>query len=134
MTRRQKQNLMSLLGVFIMLAAFAVGFASIYHPAKSDSGVSACQKIAVDKKDVVNTPDDNMTAAQRDEKKAPFVKSHYADIRVAGANVIDTVYKMDNDIDVDLAQSYADMTKISAQWGNLQAACSSHGVDIPGLG
>lgn len=135
--KRRKRNFQWFVAIVALLivvcAAIGISLNLNHSSASNDSGVSACQQMASNKA-AAKKSSGPMTVEQRDQKKAVFENSHYADLKVAGANVVDTVYAMDNAADDSIAASYEFMTKIEAQWGNLQVACLNHGVKIPGLG
>jgi hypothetical protein len=130
--KRKFQWFISILAILACVSAIIV-ISLNQSPSAKDSGVTACQQMA-STKTATKSSNAPMTVEQRDQKKAVFQNSHYADLQVAGANVVDTVYAMDNAADDSIAASYEFMTKIEAQWGNLQVACLNHGVRIPGLG
>lgn len=137
-----KRNILILVGIFLILVAGVLIPLSMKTASDAstiiqgtDSGVAACKQIAVNMKSTVSTPDDKMTPAVRDSKKSPFVHSRYADLKVAGSNVIDTVYRMDNSADTNsLGGGLADLTLVVNAWSSLQVACANHGADIPALG
>lgn len=101
----------------------------------TDSGVAACEQMANNAKAPKSSgPISKMTEAQHQEKRAPFANSQYADIKVAGTNVVDTIYKADQmGDDTDLGTIMMTATQLQAQWAQLQIACSSHGVELPNL-
>jgi hypothetical protein len=105
------------------------------HFAPTDSGVMACQTLAKNAKDNKPGSDKAMTEADYKKTRAPFEKSSFIDIRVAGTNVVDTVYKADreNQKNGDIGHAIVLMNTLQNQWGALQVACGHHGVVVPQL-
>jgi len=100
-----------------------------------DSGVGACRQIAENA--AKGTDDTNsdakMTKKELAEKESPFKMSKYTDLKVAGVNVMETVYAMDQLSEDDIGPALADLTQLEAQWTALQTACGAHDVTIPSL-
>jgi hypothetical protein len=100
-----------------------------------DSGVAACSQMAENagKSGTKANVGTKMTEAQYKEKRAPFENSKYSDIKVAGTNIIDTIYKLDREGEGDLGTALITLTTLQNQWSQLQVACETHGVTIPSL-
>jgi hypothetical protein len=117
----------------ILVIAIAAGALFFMSDSSTDSGITACQEM---KKNAESGKKSSgkMTDAQRKEKREPFENSQYPDIRVAGTNLVDSVYEMDQKKDSDnLGDALATLTTIRTQYAALQTACSAHGVDLPNL-
>lgn len=118
-------------------AAIVTGVAIAVTPGhfKEDSGVTACKTLAKNVQDKKSGSDNPMTKAQYEKARTPFENSSYSDIRVAGTNVISTVYKADSKKiqDGDIGHAIALMNVLETQWGALQTACGNHGVTVPAL-
>jgi len=85
-------------------------------------------------------PENNKHWTEDDYHKArkPFENSKYPDLKVAGTNIVDSIYKMDQDSlkssdDPSLSDSLGMLSTINTQWSALQVACAKAGVDLPGL-
>lgn len=137
--KKKRNHTLALLAVVVVLvlgAAAAIMFwPGNNNPIYKDSGVAACEQMAENaKKPSSNSSKTPMTQKQLDEKKVPFTKSKYADIKVSGTNILDTVYKADHmDVNAGLGDTMALLTLMQSQWTQLQIACSNHGVDLPAL-
>lgn len=128
--------------VLLLIAAIgatgiATGVAIAVSPSnfvKEDSGVTACKTISknmVEKKSSDSKP---MTEADYNRIREPFENSKYTDIKVAGTNIVDTVYQADTQPDPNnIGGAIILMGTLQGQWGQLQVACSKRGVDVPQL-
>jgi hypothetical protein len=134
-----KRNLaggLCLLAIFtiLILVSLTIYNAVTAGTSSTDSGVSACQKMAdnVGKNNGDNKP---MTEGDYRIAKFPFENSKYADIKVAGVNMVDTIYNLEKQSqgDEDLGGSMVTLTMVTTQWGLLQTACANHGVTVPSL-
>lgn len=102
-----------------------------------DTGIAACKTIAdnskLEKKQESDVP---MTKEDYDQVRRPFERSAYADIKVAGLNFVDTVYKADqaSTEEGDLGEIMLLMTTLQSQYAALQVACGTHGITLPPLG
>jgi hypothetical protein len=111
------------------------------HAATPDSGVAACKTMASNMKKTDNIKSDGpMTASKYHQIRKPFEKSKHSDVRVAGTNIVDTIYNGSKDLQTDsgdpgksLGKAFALMGTLQAQWGQLQTACGNHGVTVPAL-
>lgn len=127
------------LGLFATLILFA-GVAVSRWEEEADSGVVACQAMADnlmsgDTRDDVNTP---MTEAMLNKAKEPWKHSQYAELRVAGINVVTTIYELDiasskSDADTDVMAIMSILRTLRDQWTALQIVCAQHKVHIPDL-
>lgn len=122
----------------VIVLIFIIGGALYFHSKGvfgKDSGVAACEQMAVNAKDGKKSDKKTlMTEAQYKEKRAPFENSKYADIKVAGTNLVETIYKADHaQLDDTLGSSIVLLTTVQTQYGALQTACAAHGVDLPSL-
>lgn len=123
--------------VALVMVLAGLGIYKVLHSysASSDSGVAACKTMAENAKKPKS--DNNKTWTEDDYHKArkPFEDSRYTDIKVAGTNLVDTIYAMDKKSkdDTDLGGAMAMLTTINQQWSALQVACGNSGVELPGL-
>ena len=125
--------------LFSALILFA-GVAVTKWEEQNDSGVVACQAMADnvisgDTRDDVNTP---MTEAMLNKAKGPWKHSQYAELRIAGINVVTTIYELDiasskSDADTDVMAIMSILRTLRDQWTALQIVCAQHKVDIPDL-
>lgn len=101
----------------------------------TDSGVAACEQMAANVNDNAKPVSNvKMTEVQYQEKLAPFQNSKYSDIKVAGTNIMETVYQADQQRDsLDFGGALALQATLQTQWTQLQVACGTHGVTIPSL-
>lgn len=140
-TKKARRNRMLLMIVGALLAINGVVGLVLTGIAKTDDpGIAACSDMA----ERVGHPSKNENKTMTEEEwiriRQPFEKSSYADISVAGTNLVDAVYKADQlmankkDEDADLGESLAILSVIQTNYANLQTACKNHGVDLPGLG
>jgi hypothetical protein len=129
----------------VLIIAFALGAVGIgagvamaiapNHFIKEDSGVKACKTIVDSMKKTDDIKSDGpMTEAKYHQIRKPFEESSHADIRVAGENIIDTIYQAQTQDDPqNLGGALILMGTLQGQWGQLQTACSKQGVDVPQL-
>jgi flagellar basal body rod protein FlgC len=105
------------------------------HFVKTDSGVAACKTISENMANSQSTKNNKkMTEASYKKARAPFENSSHADIKVAGMNIIDTIYQADTMKDPDnIGAAMILMNSLQSQWSDLQVACSKQGVDVPKL-
>jgi hypothetical protein len=100
----------------------------------TDSGVSACKTMADNMAKKQTASSKKMTEASYKKIRAPFENSKYADIKVAGMNIVDTIYQADTQPDPDnIGGAMILMGTLQGQWGQLQTACMNHGVTVPAL-
>lgn len=101
-----------------------------------DSGISACEKMAenANKKDVKGG-DKTWGEPEYQAAMLPFENSQHADIKVAGTNMVTTIYNLEkqSNNDEDLGGALVTLSTIQTQWGQLQTACANHGVTVPPL-
>lgn len=122
----------------VVLSMFLLG-AMLYHtsgnPLAKDSGITACEDMAANvKAGKKSSSSAKMTELQRDQKLLPFQNSQYPDIKVAGGNLVETIYKADHmQTDDGIASSIVLLTTIQTQYAALQTACANHGVNLPPL-
>lgn len=127
----------TLVSIFAIVLTAGYVMEMVSHTNKSDSGVTACQGIA-DKAahptpKASSTKNNPMTEDQYKKNLEPYENSKYADIKVAGINVINTVYDMSRDTGADYSTNMANLYTLRDHWAALQRACSNHGVTIPGI-
>jgi hypothetical protein len=123
----------SALTVVFGFLAFTV-FVPVAKSIAKDSGVSACETMQKNVEDNVKSTSGKMTLEQRDKARKPFQDSRYPDLRVAGTNLVDSLYDVDQKIDsADLGQTMAMAALIRSDFTTLQTACSAHGVNVPAL-
>lgn len=135
----------NLIGIIVLLivalaGVFVVGTVASKSATKHDSGVMACQKMADSAKsgDTANDSNTPMTADQFAKAKEPWEKSGFADLRMAGVQVVTTIYAIDqasstSEDDEDLADVMGQMVALQTRWAALQQACGAHGVQIPDI-
>lgn len=104
----------------------------------TDSGVKACQTMAENAKHPKASNNEHMTESSYHESRVRFENSSYADIKVAGQNLVDTIYKADKasqapSDDEDLGGTFALLSTLQNNWAALQVACANHDVDLPAL-
>lgn len=120
---------LAILGLAGILAAAAIAFTPGHFTAK-DTGVTACKTMA-DNMAKKKTNTKKMTEASYRKARAPFENSKFADIKVAGQNILDTVYQADTQPDPDnIGGAMILLGSLQAQWGQLQTACANHGVTV----
>jgi hypothetical protein len=124
-------TILSAIGLLGIATGVAIAIAPD-HFVKTDSGVEACQTLADNMAKQKSSDDKPMTEADYKRIRKPFENSKHADIKVAGTNVVDTVYKADTK-SKDLGSAMVLLNKLQTQWGQLQVACSKEGVDVPQL-
>jgi hypothetical protein len=101
---------------------------------KKDSGVTACKTISENMAKKKTGSDKPMTEAEYKRLREPFENSSHADIKVAGLNILDTIYQADTQPDPkNIGGALILMGTLQGQWGQLQTACSNQGVDVPQL-
>ena len=101
-----------------------------------DSGISACEKMAENVGQPTKKDDGKpMTNDELQVAIMPFEASKYADIKVAGTNLVTTIYNVENapQDDESLGGAMALLSTLQTQWGQLQTACVNHGVTLPPL-
>jgi hypothetical protein len=126
-------------GGLVLLAIFAVvlggalwlsGAWANVGPA-TDSGVSACKKM-VENMDDGRADNAKWTEADYFAARAPFESSKHADLRVAGTNLVDTIWKSEQTVDDEsLGGALGLMSTLQTQMSQLQIACGNHGVAVP---
>lgn len=100
---------------------------------KKDSGVTACKTLS-DNMAKKSSSDKPMTEADYHRIRAPFENSSHADIKVAGMNIVDTVYQAQTLKDPNnIGAALILMNSLQGQWSQLQVACNKQGVDLPQL-
>lgn len=113
-------------GAFLILSALDKSGA-----VATDSGVSACKAMAEN----VGKNSDSQEWGEPEYQAArmPFESSKHADLKVAGTNLIDTVYKVQkqNLDDADLGTAMVTLQTLQTQWAALQTACANHGQTLP---
>lgn len=132
----KKNRMVNIIAMSIVLVVLIAGGALFFmNDSSTDSGITACQEMKKNAESgKKSTSSGKMTDAQRKEKRAPFENSQYADIRVAGTNLVDSLYQMDQKKDADnLGDALVTLTTIRTQYAALQTACSAHGVELPNL-
>lgn len=101
---------------------------------KVDSGVTACKNMANEADNPATGDHKPMTKEDVLVAKRPFLTSKHSDIRYAGTNIIDTIYKADEYVEKgDLGSSLTLLGDIQNQWYELRLACANHGVKVPPL-
>lgn len=141
-TARNRKIKRNIAGGLVLLAIFAVMFGGVVLLSKAfgsdsvstDSGVSACKKMAenVGKNDGEN---EVWGEAEYQAARMPFESSKHADIKVAGSNIVDTIWQMEKQSrsEQDLGGALVTLTTVQTQWAALQTACANHGVTVPPL-
>lgn len=139
--RKIKRNLAGgavLLAIFLVMMGALVFFTDSFgsEVISKDSGVSACEKMAenVGKKNVKGG-DKTWGEPEYQAAMLPFENSQHADIKVAGTNMVTTIYnleKQSNNVE-NLGGALVTLSTIQTQWGQLQTACANHGVTVPPL-
>lgn len=128
--------------VLVGLVALLISAISGTGPASAvtaDSGVAACKAMANNMTKSKDTSNTKMTKAKYNEARKPFEKSRHSDIKVAGTNLLATIYKADQmpQDDTDLGKQFGDamvlMSAVQTNWSALQVACGNHGVTVPAL-
>jgi hypothetical protein len=102
------------------------------HFVKQDSGITACKMISENMAKKESSNDPLETEADYNRIIKPFEQSSHADIKVAGMNLVNTIYKADTKTK-DLGSAMVLMNTIQNQWSALQVACGKQGVDVPQL-
>lgn len=121
---------------FVIFAIVAVPLITeMVQPFGADSGVTACQQMAENAKQPSSGSNTPMTEELYRQKRKPFEDSQYADISVAGTNLVDTVYQAQKTSadDTNLGDAFALLSTIQTNWAALQVACKNHGVELPAL-
>lgn len=143
-TRKQKikRNIAGGVVLALLFAALFGGTMAIFNAlddskfSNKDSGVSACEKMAENagKKDVKGD-DGPWGEPEYRAARLPFESSKHADIKVAGGNMVDTIYNLEKQSqnEDDLGGAIVTLSMIQTQWTALQTACANHGVDVPAL-
>lgn len=126
------------LAVVVFLAAVALTVGALLLTDKvasaKDPGIGACEQMAANAKaEQKHNSYAKMTDAQRVEKRTPFANSKYADIKVAGTNLVDTLYELDQKENADLGDALVIMATVRTQYAALQTACGAHGVELANL-
>ena len=108
--------------------------------AHTDSGVIGCQKIsdsAKNSKSDSSDSDSETTVAEYEKAKQPFLDSRYADVKVAGTNLLNGMEAMEkaanSDDDSDFGAALIGLGELHTNWTALQVACANHGVTLPSL-
>lgn len=142
--KRNRKIKRNLAGGAVLLAIFLVMMGALVFLTDSfgseviskDSGVSACEKMAenVGKKNVKGGTDP-WGEPEYQAAMLPFESSKHADIKVAGTNMVTTIYNLEkqSNNDEDLGGALVTLSTIQTQWGQLQTACANHGVTVPPL-
>jgi hypothetical protein len=130
-------------GAIILAVIAAILFPALYFsgalantPIAKDSGVSACEKMAENAgKKNVKGGGGKWGEPEYRAARMPFESSEHADIKVAGGNMVDTIYNLEKqgDNEDDLGGALVTLSTIQTQWAALQTACANHGVDVPAL-
>lgn len=139
-SRKIKRNVAGGVVLAILLAVITTGAFLILSAldksgaVATDSGVSACKAMA----DTVGKNSDSQEKWGEPEYQAarmPFESSKHADLKVAGTNLIDTVYKVQNQNldDADFGEAMVTLQTLQTQWAALQTACANHGQTLPAL-
>jgi hypothetical protein len=136
--RRNIVGGIALLAIFFLIlgpALIIMELTSDDGPISTDSGISACKRMAenVGKDDGDDTP---WTEADYFAARAPFESSKHADIKVAGTNIVDAVYELEKAADPnndDLGSAMVALNTVQTRWAGLQTACANHGVTVPAL-
>lgn len=158
-THQPKKGLSLGAKIMIAIAAFCIGVAGVVggvaffggsaskgaatvskvtNVVVPDSGVQQCKDIAKNVSSGKTASNDSETTmAEYEAKKKPFQDSRYADIRVAGTNLITLFEQMDklskSDDDDAWGAGLVALGQLSSNWTALQTACSNHGVTVPPL-
>lgn len=115
----------------ILLVPLSIKWA---QSAVGDSGVTACKTISKNMAKKTSSDSKPMTETDYKRIRQPFEDSRYADIKISGMNIVDTIYQADTQPDPkNIGGAIILMGTLQGQWGQLQMACSNHGVDVPAL-
>lgn len=128
--------LVALVGVGLVVAGASVLLDTTQASKRVDSGVVACREFAKNATEgKTNSSNKPMTQAEYDKVRGPFVNSGHGDIKTAGTNLVDTIYKVSSKgtDDMDLGGAIMMMTTLQTQYSTLQTACENHGVTLPPL-
>lgn len=133
----RKASLIAFVAVMVIVGGIAVLSWIGNDGSFKDSGIVACEKMAdraANPKKSTGAKKD-MTSEEHAELRRPFENSDKADIRVAGTNLVDTMYTLtSSEIDKqDLGGSMVTITTLHSQWNALRTACGNHGVNLPPL-
>lgn len=136
--KRNRKLIAILTGLALVIGAVAIIGVMNFTKDSTDSGLKACSDMAerVQHPGSSDKSGSKMTEQQYKDIRRPFEQSKYADIKVAGQNLVDTVYKADQ-IDMDSAdynEAMGVLTQVRQNWTTLQVACQSHGVELPQAG
>lgn len=136
--RKIKRNIA---GGLVLLFIFGIMFGGVILISKAfgsasgstDSGVAACKRMAEN----VGKSNKNETWGEPEYHAArmPFESSSHADIKVAGTNIVDTIWQMEKQSkdEENLGGALVTLTTVQTQWAALQTACANHGVTVPPL-
>lgn len=120
--------------VIFLLIAGSLAVFGMPGKAQQDSGITACQEIKANAESGKKSSGAKMTEEQYKAKRAPFENSEFADLKVAGTNLVDSIYQMDQKKDDgNLTNALVTLHTIQNQYAALQTACANHGVDLPNL-